>query len=58
MYLPSKGLEQPVTTSNIEEIQQMLVQAVQDNYFMTFQSQDYEVPFVGTVYVQTLEPQT
>jgi hypothetical protein len=58
MYLPSKGLEQPVTISNIEEIQKVLVQAVEDNYFMTFQSQEYDVPHVGTVYIQVLEPQT
>jgi len=30
---------------NIEEIQKVLVQAVQDNYFMTYQSQEYELPY-------------
>jgi hypothetical protein len=58
MYLPSKGLEQPVSITTLPELLRLLEDAVVNNYFITYTSGDYEVPYIGTVAIQILEPTT
>lgn len=58
LYLPSKDLEQPVHYTNPEELDQILIEACRKFYFCTYTSQEYEVPYVGTIRIQVLEPET
>jgi hypothetical protein len=57
MYLPSKGLLQPVHVATPEALFQ-LIESVAYRYFITYTSPEYEVPYAGTMYVQILEPCT
>jgi len=58
LYLPSKNLEQPLSVTNPEELREVLIDAVEKGYFITYTSKEYDVPYVGTIRIQVLEPET
>lgn len=58
LYLPSQNLEQPIRHTNPDEVREVLIKALEKGYFITYTSKEYELPFIGTIRMQTLEPET